>query len=133
MAAPAAFNQRQVIAPGTVITASGQSAAMAMRSDVTATLNAYASISAVSGTTPSITFGIAFDNDADGNGYPPVSFGTATTGTAQTATGTDVLVATATAPSNATDGVNTTRYYRITWTVSGTSPSFTVGALYTDN
>lgn len=128
-----AFNRRQVLTPGTVITASGQSNPMAMSSDVVAVVNAYASITTASGTTPSITFGIAFDNDTDPNTFPPVSFAAATTGVAQTAAGSDVLVATASAPATTTDGVNKTRYYSITWTVTGTTPSFTVGALYTDN
>jgi hypothetical protein len=133
MTAPVAFNRRQILAPGTVITASGQSSAMTLSSDAVATLNAYVTITAASGTTPSVTFGIAFDNDANSNNYPPVSYAAATTGSAQTTTGADVLVATATAPTTASDGVTTTNYYRITWTVSGTTPSFTIGALYTDN
>ena len=130
MPAPTPSNRRQVLAPGTVITSSGQSGALALGSDAVNVLNLYATLSAVSGTSPSITFGVAFDNDADSATWPVSSYAAATTGSAQTPTGTDVLVASATHPV-ATSG--DTRYYRVTWTVSGTTPSFTVGALYTDN
>lgn len=130
MAAPTPSNRRQVLAPGTVITASGQSGTLTLASDAVAALNLYASLSAVSGTTPSITFGLAFDNGADPDAWPVGSFAAATTGAAQTAAGTDVLVASAPHPV-ATEG--DTRYYRVTWTVAGTTPSFTVGELYVDN
>lgn len=129
MAAPTT-GRRSVLAAGTVITASGQSGPMAVDSNADPTLNLYASITAVSGTTPSITFGIALDSDADNATWPVGAFGAATTGAAQTATGTDVLVA---ALTRTLAGRGDTRYYRVTWTVSGTTPSFTVGALYTDN
>lgn len=101
-----------------------------MEHNAASVLNLYASISAISGAGASITFGIAFDSDAGGATYPVGGFGTAVTGTAQTATGNDVLVASA--PHTPT-GRGDTRYYRITWTVAGTSPSITLGSLYTDN
>lgn len=128
-----AFQRREILAPGTVITASGSSGAQSLGVDTVAALHAYASITAISGTGASITFGIEFDTDASGDDYPPVAFGTATNGTAQTAVGSDVLVASATQTANPADGLNPTRYYRLVWTVAGTTPSITIGALYTDN
>jgi hypothetical protein len=101
-----------------------------MEHNAAATLNLYASISAISGAGASITFGIAFDSDTGGATWPVGGFAAATTGTAQTTTGTDVLVASA---AHAPTGRGDTRFYRITWTVAGTSPSITLGSLYTDN
>lgn len=129
MPAPAQHNRRAGAASGTVITVSGQSGTFAMEHNSAATLNLYASISAISGAGASITFGIAFDSDAGGATYPVGGFGAATTGSALTTTGTDVLAASATPPRT---GRGDTRFYRITWTVAGTSPSITV-SFYTDN
>lgn len=130
MAAPAVWNRRSCVAAGTVITASGQTGPLAMESNADTPLSVYASITAASGTTPSITFGIEFDSDPGGATWPVGGYAAATTGTAQTASGADVLVASASPPRT---GSGDTRYYRITWTVSGTTPSFTLGALYADN
>lgn len=124
-----ALHNRRAAAAGTVITTSGQSGTLVMAHNAASVLNLYATISAISGAGASITFGIAFDSDAGGEGFPVGTFGAATTGAAQTATGTDVLVASAVHPTN---GRGDTRYYRITWTVAGTSPSITV-SFYTDN
>lgn len=129
MPAPAAHNRRTGAAAGTVITTSGQSGTLVMAHNSGSTLNLYASISAISGAGASITFGIAFDSDAGGATFPVGGFGAATTGAAQTTTGTDVLVASAAHPLS---GRGDTRYYRISWTVAGTSPSITV-SFYTDN
>ena len=126
------FNRRQILAPGTVITASGSVTGLAIGEDDVTALNLYATITAVSGTTPSITFAIAFANDAVPGTFPPASYGTASSGAAQTATGADVVVATGTDAHTVLD-VDQTRYYEVTWTVTGTTPSFTIGALYTDN
>lgn len=130
MPTPASHNRRLGSSAGTVITASGQSGVLSMESNATATLNLYATISAISGAGATATFGIQFCNDAGGATWPASSFAAATTGAAQTATGTDVLVASAVHPRS---GIGDSRYYRITWTVAGTSPSITLGALYTDN
>lgn len=129
MTAPVASNRRQVVAAGTVITATGQTGTLTLASDAIPVLNLYATITAASGTTPSITFGIAFDSDAGGATYPVGGFGSATTGTAQTAAGADVLVASATHPVLSSGD---TLFYRVTYTVTGTTPSFTL-SLYTDN
>jgi hypothetical protein len=129
MTAPSASNRRQVLAPGTVITATGQTGTLTLASDAVPVLNLYATITAASGTSPSITFGIAFDSDPGGATWPVGGFAAATTGAAQTAVGTDVLVATATHPV-LTSG--DTSFYRVVYTVTGTSPSFTL-SLYTDN
>lgn len=129
MPAPALHNRRVGTPSGTVITTSGQSGTLVMESNGAATLNLYASISAISGAGASITFGIAFDSDAGGATFPVGGFGAATTGTALTTTGTDVLAASAT---RTLTGRGDTRFYRISWTVAGTSPSITV-TFYTDN
>jgi hypothetical protein len=120
-------NGRHALTPGTVITSSGNSGTLVLASSSATTVTLMGDISAVSGTSPSITFGVAWDNGADHATHPVPSFGTATTGAAKTTTGTDLTLATAT---KSRVGTNEIRYFRVSWTVTGTSPSFTLANLW---
>lgn len=104
-------NDVTIIPAGTVITATGQSAAY--EPDNKATLRAVLVITAASGTTPSITITMQTSYDAGvtdswrtvGSAFP-----------AQTTTGT---------VRQTFSGVD--RYVRASYVVSGTTPSFTLG------
>jgi hypothetical protein len=109
MTTPNYGNNVTLIPAGTVITATGTGTAVELdnKGDVRADLV----ITAASGTTPSITVLVQCSSD---NGVTD-SWRTAGTFGAQTATTTGVHID---APID--------RYIRAQWTVSGTTPSFTV-------
>lgn len=118
---------RTILPAGTVITASGQTGPIAVASNTDPTTQDLVPvISAVSGTSPSITFTLQWDNDADTHTYPPSTWANSTGSGAKTAAGRSVVNGAKTlSPSTGTSP----RHFRVTWTVSGTSPSFTL-ALY---
>jgi hypothetical protein len=116
---------RTILAAGTVITANGQSAAIPLSRDTDpTTLDVAVNITAVSGTTPTLTVTVQRDNDADTAAYPPVAWTTGTSSAALNATGRTVV--SAPAAINAATGANP-HYYRVSWVVGGTTPSFTLG------
>jgi hypothetical protein len=96
-----------------VITASGNSAAQQIPSVVANTVGVILQATAVSGTTPSLTASVQWS--ADGVNF--FAANPADTFTAITAVGGVAQSFTIKAP-----------YYRIAWTVTGTSPSFTLNA-----
>lgn len=115
---------RIVHAPGTAITATG-SAIIPLSSNVDATtLDVIVDISAVSGTTPTLTVSVARAADVVRGTHPPASFGTATSTAALTAVGRTVL--SVPAAIDALTGASSP-FARVTWTIGGTSPSFTLG------
>lgn len=72
------------------------------------------------GTTPSVTFSAAWDNDANSDTYPPATWGTVTSTAALTAPGRVVL----TLPRVSDVSSNTTpRYVRLSWTIAGAPTS----------
>jgi len=72
------------------------------------------------GTTPSITFSAAWDNDANSDTYPPATWGAATSTAALTAGGRVVL----TLPKVLGVSSNTTpRYVQLSWVVAGAPTS----------
>jgi hypothetical protein len=116
---------RTILPAGAVITANGQSGPIPLPVDTDATsTDVVVDISAASGTTPTLTVTVQRDNDADTGTYPPSTWTTGTSSAALTAPGRTVVSAPATV--NALTG-DEPRYYRVSWTVGGTSPSFTVG------
>lgn len=116
---------RTILPAGSVITANGSSNPIPLASDVDpSTLDVVVNVTAVSGTTPTLTVTVQRDNDADTAAYPPSAWTTGTSSAALTAAGRTVV--SAPAAINAANGA-TPRYYRVSWTVGGTSPSFTLG------
>lgn len=116
---------RTILAAGSVITANGQSGPVMLPVDTDpGTLDIAIDISAVSGTTPTLTVTVQRDNDADSGVYPPSTWTTGTSSAALNATGRTVV--SAPVAVNAATGVNP-RYYRVSWVVGGTTPSFTLG------
>ena len=114
-----------ILPAGTVITASGQTGPLTLATDADpTTLDVVIDITAVSGTTPSITFKVERDNDADPATYPPATWTAGTSSAALTAPGRTVVSAPAAFGSRDTNPP----YYRLVWTVTGTTPSFTLGA-----
>lgn len=72
------------------------------------------------GTTPSITFSAAWDNDANSDAYPPAAWGAATSTAALTAPGRVVL----TLPKVLGVSSNTTpRYVQLSWAILGAPTS----------
>jgi hypothetical protein len=80
-------------------------------------------VSAVSGTTPSLTVSVAWDADANSDTSPPVAWGTATSSAAITAAGRTTV----TLPYQPATSGTTPRYYKVSWAITGTTPSFTLG------
>lgn len=116
---------RTILPAGTVITANGQSGPILLSNDTDAsTLDVVAVVSAVSGTTPTLMVTVQRDNDADSATYPPSAWTAGTSSAALTAAGRTVV----SGPSalSAATGINP-HYYRVSWTVGGTTPSFTLG------
>lgn len=102
--------QTQQIVYGQVVTASGQSAPFEVPN---AALSIQVDVTAVSGTSPSLALSIAWSDD--GSTFSQAS--PADTFTAITAVGS---VAESFTPKG--------EFYRLEWTVTGTTPSFTVTA-----
>lgn len=98
---------------GQAITATGQSAAFNTSGD----LDLEVEVTAVSGTSPSITFSVQFSMDGTNWAAPA----TADSFTAITAVGNAIAGFPALAP-----------FWRLAWTVSGTSPHFTVTVYQSD-
>lgn len=116
---------RTLLAAGSVITSNGQTGPIPLRDDTdSTTLDVAVDISAVSGTSPTLTVTVQRDNDANSSTYPPAAWTTGTSSAALSAAGRTVV--SAPAAINAGTGTNP-RYYRVSWTVGGTSPSFTLG------
>ena len=101
----------QTISASSAKTATGNTAAI--DTSDSRTLNIGVNVTAVSGTTPSCTFSVewSYDGTNFGAGESPATFAaiTATKNTSQTF------------PVRAP-------YYRLVWTISGTTPSFTFAA-----
>ena len=98
---------------GLVVTASGTSQDILLPVPMTA-LNLCVTATAVSGTSPSLT--MAFQvRDANGHYY-----------TAFTATGGQILSAAGGFAANVLSGLAPMSAGRLSWTVSGTTPSFTI-------
>lgn len=108
------------------ITASGETGPLLADSDV-ATLAISVTASAVTGTTPSCTF--TAQRSLPGADYPPDdSTGWDTGGevsaTALTAAGTKTI----SLPPSVDAGGRVGTWWRLKWTVTGTTPSFTISA-----
>lgn len=116
---------RTILKAGTVITTSGVSDPIQLENDVDAnTLDVVANISAVSGTTPAITFTIQRDNSTPPGVSPPTAWTAGTASAALIAAGRTVV----SAPSAINPATGTSpRFYRVSWTVTGTTPSLTLG------
>lgn len=114
-----------ILPAGTVITASGNSGPLTLGTNVDpTTLDVVVNITAVSGTSPTITFKIQRDADAEPAPHPPVSYAAGTSSAALTAVGRTVISAPVAVSARGTNP----RYYRLAWVVTGTTPSFTLGA-----
>lgn len=116
---------RTILKAGTVITASGVSDPIQLENDVDpTTLDVVANITAVSGTTPAITFTVQRDNSAAPGVFPPTAWTAGTSSAALSAVARTVINApSAIAPASGTSP----HFYRVSWTVTGTTPSFTLG------
>lgn len=115
---------RTILPAGTVITASGQSVPILLANDTDpTTLDVVVNVSAVAGTSPTLTVTVQRDADADTSTYPPGAWTAGTSSAALTAAGRTVV----SAPAALTGQGANPHYYRVTWAVGGTSPSFTVG------
>ena len=111
----------QVIPVTSPITATGATGPLLADSDLD-TLTITVTASAVTGTTPSATFsaewavpGTDFDN-------PSWASGTIVSASALTAAGTKTI----TLPPNINASGEPSQWWRLSWTVTGTTPSFTV-------
>jgi hypothetical protein len=104
---PSYTNDVTLVAPGTVITATGNGPAV--RTDNKGTIRASLDVTAASGTTPSLT--AKLQTSFDGTTWRDVVSFTAATGV--------------TSERKSFPGID--RYVRAAWTVSGTTPSFTAG------
>lgn len=102
------------ILTGQIITATGTSGAFSASG---AFLDLEVEVTAVSGTTPSATFSIQWSED--GVNFAPQAAGGSFA--AITAVGNAILQFASLAP-----------FYRLAWTVTGTTPSFTVNAFAWD-
>ena len=123
-----ADNYRTARAAGTVLTASGQTGPIHVNDDTDMSPQlVIADITAIS-TGASIQFGIQWDADPDSATYPPATWGASVTGAPQTTTGTGITVVSATPVRDPWGGNgNIPRHFRITWALSGTTPSVTLG------
>lgn len=103
-------NDVTLVEPGTVVTATGN-APLVIDPVNKGTLRAVLNVTAASGTTPSLTVNVqtSYDNGDTDAWHTVASF------TAATATGVQ----------RKTFAID--RYVRVTYTVSGTTPSFTIG------
>lgn len=104
---PSYGNDVTLVAPGTVITATGNGPTV--RLDNKGTLRASLDVTAASGTTPSAT--VKIQTSFDGSTWRDVASFTAATA--------------ATAERKSFPGID--RYVRAAWTVTGTTPSLTLG------
>lgn len=104
------------------ITATGATGPLLADSDVD-TLAISIPVSAVSGTTPSCTFTAEWAEQGTGYSSPSWDSGSAVSASALTAAGT----ATISLPANIADSGEPATWWRLSWTVSGTTPSFTIG------
>lgn len=119
---------RTVLPAGTVTTANG-SVIVPVTSDVDAsTLDVVVDIAAVSGTLPTLTVSVERDAEPQRGTFPPAVFGAATSTVALNAVGRTVL--SVPAAIDAKVGASPV-FFRVSWTVGGTSPSFT-HALYVE-
>jgi len=117
---------KQVIPVMSPITESGATGPLLADSDVD-TLSITITASAVTGTTPSCTF--TAQRCVPGADYPPddsTGWDTAdgVSATALTAAGTKTI----TLPPNVNASGEAAAWWRLKWTVTGTTPSFTVSA-----
>ena len=104
-------NDVELLPDGTVITATG-TGTVVLDSVNKGTLRLLADVAAASGTTPSITINVQTSADAgDTDAWRAVASMTAITATGKS--------------RKVFAGLD--RYTRVTWTVSGTTPSFTLG------
>ena len=78
------------------------------------------------GTTPSITFSAAWDNDANSDTYPPATWGAATSTAALTAAGRVVL----TLPRVLGAGNTTPRYVQLSWAIAGAPTAVTHSGIF---
>jgi len=106
------------------ITATGETGPLAVNSD-TATLTVTVTASAVTGTTPSATF--TAERSLPGADFPPDGStgwddGNAVSATALTAAGTKTI----TLPPSVNASGEVGAWWRLKWTVTGTTPSFTI-------
>lgn len=102
-----------LVPPGTVVTASGLGSAVPVINKDQ--FRGQSAVSAVSGTSPSITVSVQTSHDAGATD----TWRTVASFTAQTAVGTSAWQ----------DFVGLDRYVRAAWSVSGTTPSITFGVV----
>ena len=107
----------RTILPSGAISAAGDSGPIPVSSDVDPTgLDVVINLTSFTGgTTPSITFAVAWMNDAT-DVSPPTGWGTATSTAALTGAGRTVLTLPRTVR---TIGNTTPRYFRVSWTIAG--------------
>ena len=115
-----ADNYRTILPAGT-ITASGNTGALHVKSDVDPDgIDFVINLTGFTGgTAPSITFSVAWDADADSATYPPATWGTPTSTAALTAGGRTVLHL---APTVGPKGT-VPCYIKVSWTVTGAPTS----------
>ena len=125
----AADRYRTALAAGTILSASGHSGPIHVLDDTDMSPQlVIADISAITGVGATVTFGVQWDADPDSATYPPAAWGASVTGAPQTTPGTGITVASATPVRNPAGGNgNIPCYFRITWALSGTTPSVTLG------
>ena len=104
------------------ITETGSTGPLLADSDVDE-LSISITVSAVSGTDPSITFTAQWADQGTSYGSPTYDTAGAVSASALTAAGT----ATISLPANINDSDEPSTWWQLVWTVSGTDPSFTIG------
>ena len=114
---------RTLLAAGSVVTATGSTIVRVPMEVDASTLDLVVNITAVSGTSPTIRFAVARDTETK-RGTWPSNFGTATQTATLSTTGRTVL----SVPSAIDPLIGACPpFVRVTWTVTGTTPSFTLG------
>lgn len=118
---------RTILPAGSVITATGSTGPLSPSDDVDPSgFDVIANITAVSGTAPTVVFTVQWATSPDTSTYPPTSW-SAGVSSAALSTAARTVVSTA-CPVRAATGT-APAYYRVSWVVTGTTPSFTL-ALY---
>jgi hypothetical protein len=111
---------RTILPAGTVLATTGQTGPCTLSSDAVSVQHVEVNVTAVSGTSPSLT--VAFQRADIGTDYPPSNWTTVATSDPITAAGATTITTPA-IPSGAVSN-----FYRLSYAITGTSPSFTLGA-----
>jgi hypothetical protein len=111
----------KVVPVPATITATGATGPLLADSDVDS-LVITITASAASGTTPSITFSAEWAVQGTDEDNPSWASGTIVSASALTGAGTKTI----TLPPNINASGEPSQWWRLTWTVTGTTPSFTI-------